>query len=126
MSGERPKTPKMTLPKGYVAPPLERVPGDADTTGERRPLCRPASHKDGKHSIVCLAGIWGYHELPDGSFERDPRHPLDVDGARFTYRGSLYIRPVDRGIVLEDDTYLESLPDGDYDATITLVRRIVA
>jgi hypothetical protein len=116
--------PRMTLPPGYVAPALERVPGGADAMGVRYPLCRPDSHKeDGKHSLVCFAGVLGYHELEDGSFERDPLHPLDVDGARFTYRGDLYIRPAERGIVLEDDSYLENLPNGDYEARITLIRR---
>ena len=74
---------EVRLPDGYVAPPLERVPGGVDDTGDARPLCRPDTHENGKHSILCLAGILGYRRTEQGDFERYPPLPLAVPGARW-------------------------------------------
>ncbi len=50
----------------------------------------------------------------------------ETDGASsrapFTYRGSVLVRPIGRGIVLldaEGEPYLEDLPDGCYRASIS-------
>lgn len=116
----------VTLPEGYVPVPLERLPGGADVTGDRRPRCRPDTHQDGKHSVLCLAGILGYRELEDGSFERYPPHPATIPGAVFRFDGPAYVRPCERGIVLGDvatGPYLDDLPEGYYDVRIEFVRK---
>src|SRR5574337_2048513 len=118
--------PVITMPDGYEPPVPQHVPGGADITGERRPLCRPESHgADGKHGLRCLGGVWGYRQLEDGSFESLPPDPMTVPGAVFEYEGSAYVRPVRRGIVFGDlDDYLDDLPEGDYLVRVRFERAV--
>lgn len=111
---------------GAVEEPSERLKGDVDDTGTAMPRCRPDTHKKGRHSILCMAGLWGYKQGPDGMWDRLPRDPLTVPGAQWSYTGTAYVRPVNRGVHLTDAAhyeYLEDLPSGDYDVRLVFVRR---
>jgi hypothetical protein len=108
-------------------PPVEheRLPGGTDATGNAMPMCRPESHRDGKHSVVCMAGILGYRQAEDGWWDRIPEDPLSIPGAQWTFWGRAYVRPVQRGVHLEGSIryeYLEALPDGDYEVHLVFTR----
>lgn len=116
----------VTLPDGYAPPIPDRLPGGSDSEGHSLPMCEPSSHKaDGKHSMLCYGGAWGYHRLADGSWERDTPDPMTVPGAVFRFEGEAYVRIAERGVSLGDESeydYLERLPEGPYRATIVLER----
>jgi hypothetical protein len=108
----------------WTAP--ERIPGGVDDTGKSMPNCRPEHHDDGKHSFMCMAGIWGWTQAEDGWWDRDPPHPLRLPGARWFYAGPAYVRPVSRGVSLEEGAMfgqLEDLPEGEYDIRVEFIRR---
>lgn len=109
-----------------VEPP-KRLVGHADSTGEELPMCRPATHKeDGTHSVLCIAGILGYRQAEDGLWDRIPPDELTVPGAMWEYRGHAYVRPVGRGVHLDEGAryqYLEDLPEGDYEVQVKFVRQ---
>lgn len=105
--------------------PPERLVGGVDDTGEGRPMCRPESHEDGKHSVLCLAGVLGYRQAADGLWDPIPPDPLSIAGAVWRFEGEVYVRPVGRGVSLPDGArypYLEDLPTGDYRLSVTFER----
>lgn len=107
--------------------PPERVPGGTDVTGDSLPRCQPEFHKEGKHHpVLCIGGIGVYTRAEDGWWDRIPPHPLSQPGARWFYAGHAYVRPVQRGVALDDGAafdHLEDLPSGDYDIKVEFIRR---
>lgn len=53
---------------------------------------------------------------------------LSADGLELLYRGKIYVRPLGRGVVLEDlelkPNVDEVLPDGDYEVEIRVIRKL--
>jgi hypothetical protein len=100
------------------------TPG-VDATGSEVPFCEPESHREGRHSVLCMAGILGWEKV-DGRWQRHPPHWLEALGAQWSYEGPAHVRPVRRGMRLDGESefdYLDDLPEGNYHLELK-VRRV--